>query len=152
MNVERFNRAIAIIRGIPDAQLELKLWQHPAGMTDEWLYKYVLRADEATCGTICCAGGWLCIQPEMQAQGLSLSAMGSPQYHDGKKEYRLFYALEKFFGITENESDSLFGRREGHEFEGEYEGMTDKQVWLKRAKELKMKYEDKKVGPRTQSE
>lgn len=148
MNLERLNQAIAIIEKIPDAQLDLKLWQRPEGMTDDWMYIYVRDAAKAKCGTICCAAGWLCIQPEMKAQGLSLSATGAPNYNNGTREYHLFLALEKFFDISEEESDFLFGRRYSSERIGIFENMTDKQVWLHRAKEMKMNYEDKKVGPR----
>lgn len=149
MNVERLDQAIAIIdKRIPDAQLELKLWQKPEGLTDDWMYIFVMDAAEASCKTICCAAGWLCIQPEMKEQGLSLSATGAPNYHNGKREYRLFLALEKFFDISEDEADFLFGMRVHRERIGIFENMTDKEVWLHRAREMKMKYEDKKVGPR----
>lgn len=136
MNVTRFKRAIEIIESLPDAQLNLKVWQKSIG------FKYIISADQATCGTIACAAGWLALNPEMHAQGLSCGHSGQPLYRDGEGNYfSQFDALRIFFGIGERDADSLFEERTIYEMTGDRMQYTDKEIWLNRARSFLAGYE-----------
>jgi hypothetical protein len=129
MNVDRFTRAIEIIEALPDEQVNLKVWQK------ENFARYISSKQEATCGTIACAAGWLALDPEMQAQGLKSGFCGQPEFHFRGEIYGVsFHALGLFFDILDIEADTLFGPRVAWEESEDMECWTDKQIWLHRAK------------------
>jgi hypothetical protein len=134
MNVDRFKRAIEIIEALPDEQVNLKVWQK------ENFAKYISSKQEATCGTIACAAGWLALDPEMQAQGLKSGFCGQPEFHfRGEICGVSFRALGLFFDIRD--ADTLFGPRVAWEESGDMERWTDKQIWLHRARTVLSAYE-----------
>lgn len=140
MNVTRFKRAIEIIEETPDAQVKLTFWQQSYDKG----CGYIRSKEEATCGTIACAGGWLALHPDMQEQGLVSGFGGQPEFHSGGSKLALsFRALELFFDILDIQADFLFRSREDYEESGEMTGLTDKQVWLHRAQRLLVWHEDK---------
>lgn len=137
MDVERFKQAIAIIEEIPDKKLNLRSWQRSYSNT-EYLYISSMRHD--TCGTIACAAGWLALHPDMQEQGLCTGHAGMPKYHDGIQWHRQFTALQYFFDLSVMDADYLFSSRTNREDE-EFPEMTDKQIWLRRARNLLVREE-----------
>lgn len=136
MNVPRFKRAIEIIEALPDSQLNLKTWQKSYERE-----KYIISSEQATCGTIACAAGWLALHPEMQAQGLSAGYCGQPIYRDGDARAIQFNALQLFFDIRDVDADWLFESRTVYEHSGDRAQLTDKQIWLQRAKNFLSGYE-----------
>lgn len=139
MNVERFKRAIEIIEATPEKQIELEVWQraYSSGKCD-----YINHVEQATCGTIACAAGWLVLDPEMRRQGLVGAYGGEPHYTDGKTfSYYSFSALNHFFGLSGYDADVLFGARTTYELTGDRAILCDKQIWLHRAKTFLSSYE-----------
>ena len=137
MNVDRFKQAIAIIEEIPDEQLRLKHWQASYDKGSG----YIGSNAQATCGTIACAAGWLALHPDMQAQGLSSGYCGMPRYSETGPMYSGFTALQLFFDIRDIDADLLFQSRNWYESDGDMGQLTDKQIWLKRAKIFLAGYE-----------
>jgi hypothetical protein len=133
VNIPRFKRAIEIIEATSDNQINLKVWQK----SQTFPSNYISSKEDATCGTIACAAGWLAIDPEMQAQGLTCGYGGEPRYNEGTKYISSFEALGHFFGIPEFDAEVLFSPR--NIFEDSE--LTDKQVWLHRAKAFLDEYE-----------
>jgi hypothetical protein len=139
MNIDRFKRAIEIIEEKPDSQVMLKVWQQSNSVSH---YSYISSKQEATCGTIACAAGWLALDPEMQAQGLKSGYGGQPEFHfRGEICGVSFRALGLFFDILDIDADKLFGPRVGWEESGDMDCWTDKQIWLHRAKTFLAGYE-----------
>jgi hypothetical protein len=60
--------------------------------------------EEKPCGTVCCALGWACTMPEFNRAGLAFGKYDMPFY----REYEFGQAGREFFGLTEEEEDSLF--------------------------------------------
>jgi hypothetical protein len=130
MNVERLKRAIAIIEATPSKQLNLRFWQR--GEKDTTKKQYVSSVQEVHCGTIACAAGWLALNPEMNAEGLSCGPFGYPVF----EEHTQFAALQHFFDIRDVEAYRLFNSRTIFEQCGGRELLSDKQIWLVRATQL----------------
>jgi hypothetical protein len=133
VNISRFKRAIEIIEEIPDNQINLKVWQK----SQTCPANYISSKEYTTCGTIACAAGWLAIDSEMQAQGLTSGYGGEPRYSEGSEYISSFEALARFFDILEFDAELLFSPRNILE-DSE---LTDKQVWLHRAKAFLAGYE-----------
>lgn len=127
MNVERLQQAIRIIEQTPDSQLQLSIWQYPVDDI------YATCMEQADCTTIACAAGWLCLHPDMQAQGLYAGPSGIPETANMSTP---FAALGEFFGIQRLQAIDLFTNRSGGEWYSWYLEMTDRQLWLTRAREL----------------
>lgn len=136
MNTPRFRRAIEIIEAIPDFQLNLREWQR----STDHIGGYIISSEQATCGTIACAAGWLALHPDMQAQGLTSGYCGQPHVR-GETCGVSFRALELFFDIPDIDAYFLFGSRVGWEESGDMANLTDKQVWLNRARTVLSAYE-----------
>jgi hypothetical protein len=137
VNVTRFKRAIEIIEALPDEQLNLKVWQQSFDKAGG----YISSNQQATCGTIACAAGWLALNPEMQEQGLSSGFGGQPEFWGEDFRALSFRALELFFDIRDVDADSLFQSRTVYESCGDRVEFTDKQIWLQRAKHYLSAYE-----------
>jgi hypothetical protein len=133
VNVPRFKRAIEIIEATPDHQVDLKVWQK----AQSCFANYISSKEDATCGTIACAAGWLALDPEMQEHGLYSGYGGEPRYNEGTKYISSFEALGRFFGIPEFDAELLFSPRSMFEDSD----LTDKQVWLHRANTFLAGYE-----------
>jgi hypothetical protein len=136
VNIPRFKRAIEIIEGTPDNQVNLKFWQHSIVSSDP-ATRYISSKKDATCGTIACAAGWLALDPWMQEQGLWSGYGGEPRYKEDCYFFNSFEALGRFFSIPEFDAELLFSPRTIFE----YSDLTDKQVWLRRAKNFLAGYE-----------
>jgi hypothetical protein len=118
MNIDRFKRAIEIIEEKPDSQVMLKVWQQSNSVSH---YSYISSKQEATCGTIACAAGWLALDPEMQAQGLKSGYGGQPEFHfRGEICGVSFRALGLFFDVR---TPRRLGRVRGY-------GLLDRQANL----------------------
>lgn len=152
MKVELLKDAIAIIDGIPDDRLRLSRWQvqHSKVFDSElslYHYKYISKARQIRCNTIACAGGWLCLHPDMQQRGLSINTHGGG-YFEAFPKYKKkvgFEALGCFFGIDTGEAEELFGMRTSDEMDDEAtRKLTDRQLWLHRAKLLLAKHKSDK--------
>jgi hypothetical protein len=129
MNVELFKDAIAIIAGIPYKQVSLRNWQkdmHP------FRSRTVHQTHRIDCGTVCCAAGWLALDPAMQDAGLRAGYDGRPVF--GILES--YAALSAFFGTTREETEALFDRRRMIETVEFGESASDKEVWLRRVETL----------------
>ena len=114
--------AYAIIGGIPDNVIDLRSIQKVKG-------------ESLSCGTICCAFGWLGHHPKFQALGLRTveHTWKKITLHGFPTEYRL--AAAELFDITEHEAVDLFGMV----FESRYDkdasrGLSDKQLWMYRVR------------------
>ena len=137
MNATRFKQAIAIIEEIPYTQLKLDYWQ------DNRMECQAIRSSsQVTCGTIACAAGWLALSPEMQEEGLMVGHRGAPMYLYQGIQTSNFYALQLFFDIRDVDADSLFGSRSSYECLGSFAKLTDKEIWLWRAKQFLARYEE----------
>lgn len=114
--------AYAIIDGIPEDRFDLGE-----------ISVNVLEDDQANnphnCNTIACAAGWICLHPDFQAKGLSLSDNGSPRRNGECGDYDIF--MSEMFGITYAQSEKLFAPRKDWE---DSTDLTDKQVWQRRVK------------------
>jgi hypothetical protein len=124
MNVELLDRAIDIIAGLAEEQVDLSAWR--SGCFES--------AQEVTCGTICCAGGWLALNPEMQALGLTHDDNGSPML-DGCSGYS---ALAQLFDLSYGEGFKLF-KYVSH-YDAQWmatDALSDKEIWLNRARLLR---------------
>lgn len=105
MNVDLLKEAYAVIDGVPDERLDLSDWK---------------------CGTVACAGGWLCQYPPFSANGLRPSNGGTPSFN-GVSGY---LALVRFFGLSCGQVLALFSPP------GNQESSTDRQVFLRRLREF----------------
>lgn len=127
MNVERLRTLYAIIAGIPDERVDLDNWRNKK---------------ELDCGTIACAVGWACSYPKFVKQGLSLFGT-TPTFDTAGRTYVGWYAVEKFFGLTQGESAALFLKSPGRYHLGgiginspEDAGLSDKRRVLRRIRHL----------------
>jgi hypothetical protein len=120
MHHERMKFAIEIIRSVPDHQVDLAGWQMSRAV--------ILKPEGKTCNTICCAAGWIALDPEMQAQGMSVSSFsGGPRFKMGFG----YDALAEFFEIPVNDATVLFSPRLAREFK-QHESLSDRELWLLR--------------------
>jgi hypothetical protein len=135
MNHDLFKRAIEIIRAVPEKQIDLRLFQF-FRIGHDGLFVTTLK--EADCGTLCCAGGWLALDPEMQKAGLYVDPVhGAPALDFSNDKTRLLGvdALAAFFDIKESEASALFSPRKFIEncYFGAQSQCSDKELWLRRA-------------------
>lgn len=132
MNIELFDKAVEFIASREDKQLNLGNWQSFSSVA--------LTSRDVTCGTIACAGGWLALNPEFEALGLYAGQFGAPRF-EGLVAYG---ALSKMFNISYGDAQKLFYFRtfdDTEEFgEVAYNQMTDRQLWLSRARLIRAKY------------
>jgi hypothetical protein len=131
MNIELFDKGVEFIASRNDKQLNLGNWQS----------SYIaLSSEYVNCGTIACAAGWLALNPEFEALGVRASRFGAPRF-DGFVGYD---AMAKLFGISQDDARTLFHFRafEDKEVFGDLaeEHMTDRQLWLSRARLIRAKY------------
>lgn len=114
MRVDLLKEAYAVIDGVPDERLDLSRWK---------------------CGTLACAGGWLCQYPPFLRMGLALKI--DPDYTQPMPAFMgkvYFDALEEFFGIEPVDASGLFGVRRW--WLPTESGDTDRQVFLRRLREF----------------
>lgn len=134
MNVELLKDAIEIIGGIPDNQFDLDMWQQNG---------FAKNAEEITCNTIACAGGWLALHPKFQALGLKPGLGGIPLYVRGDGWFNILfgmYGLSRFFDIPYEDAEELFEDRTEKE-DKKYPNESDRQIWIRRATRLLKKYQ-----------
>jgi hypothetical protein len=136
MNFELFDKAVDFIASREDRQLNLGNWQAFAP-------NITPSSAAVHCGTIACAGGWIALNPEFEALGVSAGSFGAPHF-GGLASYE---ALAKLFDISEYNARKLFYFRTFDDVDvfGEvaYENMTDRQLWLSRARLMRAKHAPK---------
>lgn len=120
---ELLKRAYHVIESIPDNVIEL--------------HDIIVQLDDTrTCGTVCCAAGWLGHNPEFKALGLGYSIHSDHDYAcltlHGERQGQGAYSdvMCQLFGISRDDAYWLFGGR--GEVDSEDDPRTDKQVWLDR--------------------
>lgn len=133
MNFELFDKAVDFIASREDKQLNLGNWQAFA--------PNITPSSEAVhCGTIACAGGWIALNPEFEALGVRAGSFGAPRFW-GLSSYE---ALAKLFDISINDANDLFNFKTSDDADtfGKVENdlMTDRQLWLSRARLMRAKY------------
>lgn len=148
MNVERLQQAIEIIKAVPDTQFDLETWQQGI---DGRLTNSCRLVDTLDCRTLACAGGWLALHPDMQAQGLYVGIGGEPAILRQVKVFQEnryeniptygFSALAEFFDTTIATAEYLFGQR--IRLEILRDPRSDKEVWLDRAETLIANFQGK---------
>lgn len=114
--------AYSTIKTTPDEDINLEEWVQDLG-----------------CRTLACAGGTIASRSVFKKAGLLTNENGTPIYTDPvDKSQRIgMGALCKFFNISMDDAEFLFGSRRSNEvlrypvFEHEHPG-TDRQVWLAR--------------------
>jgi hypothetical protein len=138
VNVELFDKAVEFIEEIPDAQLMLSDWQS-VSMTSA----VVSSSEEVHCGTIACAGGWLALNPDFEELGVTVGITGIPRFGSSAG----YTALAHLFGLPKDVAISLFDVRsspyDGCQFGEVRSLMTDRQLWLSRARLVRVQYADK---------
>jgi hypothetical protein len=118
MMYELLRQAYAIIDGIPDDRFNLV----------------------RSCGTIACAGGWLCMHPTFIALGLRamFGSNGAPEFVDEQTgDYTVaFAALGKALGLTFEQAFQLFTCRGDAYFDrhNDIYSLSDKQLWQARVR------------------
>ena len=106
-NIERLSRLIMLLKAFPEEQFNMHTWYS----TD-------------SCGTVCCAAGAACLDPEFQKAGLTLEPIYSSPTRSQYKEpvytievdseehhYACFDALERFFDLPEEDVHFIFDQR-----------------------------------------
>lgn len=128
---ELLKRAYHVIESIPDNVIEL--------------HDIIVQLDDTkTCGTVCCAAGWLAHNPEFRAMGLGYEIRQEHDYavltlHGQTGHGAYSEVMCQFFGISLDDAYFLFAGRgepgtdedEDEPDENDYQ-RTDKQVWLDR--------------------
>lgn len=118
MNIERFKRAIGVLKKVPQHNFDMNVW----GQIHCWEQKGNVVSLLPVCGTAGCAIGWIASDPWMQKQGLRLfashKARNRPSLDDkdnfviicrpGFGKYSGFTAAETFFEITPEETEYVF--------------------------------------------
>lgn len=148
MNIELFDKAVAVIDRTPDDQLELGYWQ--AAVSIQTVDVFVYKPEHVTCETIACAGGWLALQPEFREQGLSSGNHGIPTYCG----YVGYSALACLFNIPHRVALDLFWSSDNlaeesilfddgcneQQMDEAWHCMTDRQLWLSRARVVRAQF------------
>jgi len=131
MNFELFDKAVDFIASRDDQKLDLSNWQRGKIATRSW---------QVTCGTIACAGGWLALNPEFEALGVHPGVTGAPYLGN----FCGYAALANLFELPYSVTTNLFyfRRYEDIELFGEdaCNRMTDRQLWLSRARRVRAEY------------
>lgn len=139
MNIELFDKAVDFIASRTDEQLDLGDWQK------SWTNRGTIApsSEYVNCGTIACAGGWIALSPEFNELGVYPGIAGAPRF-DGDAAYS---AMAKLFDIPRHVAANLFYfRTTDDEVQfGEFANtMTDRQLWLSRARMVRANYLIKK--------
>lgn len=87
-SIERLQRVVDILKALPDGRFDLATWR---------------REHAFECGTVACAVGHACMDPELMEQGLDI--VDNEPTFEGLTEWN---AVEKFFGLSEAQSLRLF--------------------------------------------
>lgn len=116
-------KAVSIIETIPDNEINLDQVRI-----------------QKTCGTVCCAAGWLAYHPDFVAVGLSMPTPNPDGSVGGLLRYRDFEmfwdkALSMLFNMDQHEAAPLFCPRGDYDFDELYFPGTDKELWLKRVRD-----------------
>lgn len=104
MKTVRLKHLTKILRKIPQHNFDLSGW------TDAQAPNLALpQEDLIKCGTVCCAVGWACVDPDFNKQGLNWErhrefGLGVPHF-DGRTAW---HAVNAFFGITNHQAEYLF--------------------------------------------
>ncbi len=134
MNIGLFDKAVNLVASKTSEQLDLGGWQWNGSG------EIASSSDEVNCGTIACAAGWIALDREFQSLGVFPNPSGVPRF-GGSLGYD---ALATLFDITEAESYNLFYTRNGDDFKefghDMVVHMTDRQLWLSRARMLRARY------------
>jgi hypothetical protein len=134
MNIGLFDKAVNLVASKTSEQLDLGNWQWNGSG------EIASSSDEVNCGTIACAAGWIALDREFQSLGVLPNPSGVPRF-GGSVGYG---ALATLFDITEAESYNLFYTRNGDDFKefghDMVVHMTDRQLWLSRARMLRARY------------
>lgn len=130
--------AIAIIEQIPATKFDLEKWQQSTGPFPTW-------ADSLSnthCGTIACAAGWITLYPQFQELGMRTTMHGRPVFVQHGQTWMGINAMARLFDLRDVEADTLFcGRRYVEKVDPRYSQLTDKELWLSRARRLLEKYD-----------
>ncbi len=137
MNVELFDKAVDFISSLDDQQLDLEDWQRV-----NYGRKVATSSKDVVCGTIACAAGWLALNPEFEAYGLSTGLMGTPRLGDRNAGYRAEYsvgyrAMSELLDLPLRIAMNLFYFRNDKDralFGVDLKHLTDRQLWLSRAR------------------
>jgi hypothetical protein len=135
MYIELFDKAVDFIASRSDDQLRLSDWQdNGIGRT------LVLSSSEVNCGTIACAAGWLALNPEFEELGVEVCGSGAPKFED-ETAYR---AMARLFGLPYAVALGLFYIRGFDDYanfgEKAMEHLTDRQLWLSRARLIRAEF------------
>ncbi|UUZ75458.1 hypothetical protein LP414_27465 [Polaromonas sp. P1(28)-13] len=117
-NFELLKDAYAIIGGIPKNVIDLDQIEKQRGKS-------------LSCGTICCAAGWLGHHPMFKAKGLSVLENGSLAINGEHVWYE--EAMAKIFDIPVRDAESLFGST--YNMTDGNSKKSHKQIWLKRMRD-----------------
>lgn len=129
-NYELLRDAYAIIDGIPPRKIDLDAIQESKG-------------ESLTCGTICCAAGWLALHPQFQALGLNMTHDPAHFFHprawvtfngnDHDGDYAA--VMSRVFRITDDEAVELFGCAGESPYDHSMRrNATDKSLFLNRVR------------------
>lgn len=122
---DRLQRLAHILNDLTPEQVALDNWQ-------------------SRCGSVACALGWACTDPEFIRGGLSFSRLGAPYFDTGVEGDRdddrhlySFAAGAAFFGLGEGKGEDLFGLRLFSEYDDDApEGIDDRDLALHRIRRL----------------
>lgn len=116
-HAERAFTLIDFLNNVPRAAFDIESWyyQNDLETTYEQSVRNKARFDKGEnpkklhkdCGTTACALGWACSIPELRRKGLYLDDRESPALR-GKYDLLPTEVGAEFFGITDEESHSLF--------------------------------------------
>jgi hypothetical protein len=125
-NFKLLKDAYAIIGGIPAKAIDLNDIQLETG-------------ESLSCGTICCAAGWLGHHPQFQALGFVTTESGYTFYK--RRSVPWHEAMAKVFNISESAAIDIFNARRHSDLHQVEDGLgTDKQVWLRRMRNFLRKH------------
>lgn len=119
MNVERLNKLVELLESLEPESFDLRSWvlKYNHVLIDE-SPQLVEDHIENPCGTVACAIGWACLNPDFNALGLKLdnspAELGEPTYYCPTDEWQYsgFRAVAKFFDIGYENAEYLFLQQE----------------------------------------
>lgn len=120
---ELLRKAAAIIDGIPEKAVKLDDWQTRKGET-------------LSCGTVCCAGGWLGLHPYFNAIGLELKASSVaprafPHFKGEVLRGQGYITIAAALGLSADDAARLFRPRIGSD-QHYGMGISDKELFRRR--------------------
>jgi hypothetical protein len=144
MYIELFDKAVDFIASRSDDQLRLSDWQDTGmGRT------FVSSSSEVNCGTIACAAGWLAINPDFEELGVEVCGSGAPKFENETA----YWAMARLFGLPYAVAIGLFYIRGFDDYakfgEKAMEHLTDRQLWLSRARLIRAEFVPKTNNFRT---